>query len=403
MFTSYERNFSEQVISRIYERMHLPARPAIVWCQSPWQLIMVPSLLPALFSMVNSEESLHHRGSNIVEFRTRIVEDRQSINSTVTSTAGLTPAAGSLFDQMWCRLQTAFKSIRWSGRPADLGPAFGPTEHELRGLAAMPEEAHAQKVLVTDLRERINSDYEYYDSRLGKFSLMNHFYKSSLARLSDSLIRYLVGLYADRGAKSSFPKADWHLAQSFFHTNLNFLAGNICYLGLGNQGCACIFFQHVCFVLERPLLMSLDSQKRLHREDGPAVLFGDGYSVYALEGIQVSRDMIEDPNWLTVDRIAEEGNQEIRRLMLKRYGIDAFLADANARKLSEDECGELFCTDLPGEDPLKFVKVFNSTPESDGTLRQYFLRVPPYVSSAREAVAWTFGLRQDEYEPDCQS
>ena len=32
----------------------------------------------------------------------------------------------------------------------------------------------------------------------------------------------------------------------------------------------------------------------------------------------------------------------------------------------------------------------NSTPEPDGTRRTYFLRVPPQMRTAREAVAWTF-------------
>ncbi len=45
------------------------------------------------------------------------------------------------------------------------------------------------------------------------------------------------------------------------------------------------------------------------------------------------------------------------------------------------------------------VKVVNSTPEPDGSRREYFLRVPPTVRTAREAVAWTFGLAADAYRP----
>jgi len=45
------------------------------------------------------------------------------------------------------------------------------------------------------------------------------------------------------------------------------------------------------------------------------------------------------------------------------------------------------------------VEVRNSTPEPDGSRRTYFLRVPPTMRTAREAVAWTFGLGAVDYRP----
>jgi len=47
--------------------------------------------------------------------------------------------------------------------------------------------------------------------------------------------------------------------------------------------------------------------------------------------------------------------------------------------------------------------VTNATPEPDGTVRQYVLRVPPTMTTAREAVAWTFGMDAEEYEPQMES
>jgi len=43
--------------------------------------------------------------------------------------------------------------------------------------------------------------------------------------------------------------------------------------------------------------------------------------------------------------------------------------------------------------------VVNGTPDPDGSHRRYFLRVPPNVRTAHEAVAWTYGLTAREYEP----
>lgn len=43
------------------------------------------------------------------------------------------------------------------------------------------------------------------------------------------------------------------------------------------------------------------------------------------------------------------------------------------------------------------LRVWNSTPESDGKRKSYYLRVPPHIRTAKEARAWTFGMRQDEF------
>jgi len=45
------------------------------------------------------------------------------------------------------------------------------------------------------------------------------------------------------------------------------------------------------------------------------------------------------------------------------------------------------------------VEVVNSTAEPDGTFRRYWLRVPPWVRTARQGVAWTFDLSASEYSP----
>jgi hypothetical protein len=43
------------------------------------------------------------------------------------------------------------------------------------------------------------------------------------------------------------------------------------------------------------------------------------------------------------------------------------------------------------------VEVANGTPEEDGSRKRYFLRVPSRMRTAREAVAWTYGLTDDQY------
>jgi len=52
---------------------------------------------------------------------------------------------------------------------------------------------------------------------------------------------------------------------------------------------------------------------------------------------------------------------------------------------------------------LVMVKVVSATPETDSSFKDYFLRVPPGIQTAREAVAWTFGKTPDVYDPEQES
>ncbi len=49
--------------------------------------------------------------------------------------------------------------------------------------------------------------------------------------------------------------------------------------------------------------------------------------------------------------------------------------------------------------PVRFLKVVNSTLESDGSRKEYFMCVPPAMQTCAEAVAWTFGMDASDYKP----
>ncbi|WP_433789885.1 DUF6745 domain-containing protein [Actinoplanes sp. CA-252034] len=161
--------------------------------------------------------------------------------------------------------------------------------------------------------------------------------------------------------------------------------------------------EKVAVLTDRPSNLTRDNVGRLHRGEGAALEFPDGYGLWAWRGMPIPADLATELPTLTIDRIRSEGNAEIRRVMLEHYGYDRYLRDAGARKLSSDEAGTLWYLDLPGDEPLVMVEVVNSTPEPDGTSRIYWLRVPPRTRSAREGVAWTFGLTAEEYQPLIQT
>ena len=106
---------------------------------------------------------------------------------------------------------------------------------------------------------------------------------------------------------------------------------------------------------------------------------------------------------MRVQDIEAEANLEIRRQMIDMYGLERFILDSGAEKIQEDSCGILYRKALMGDEPIVMARVVNSTPEPDGTYKEYFLRVPPHIQTAREAVAWSFGVHAEDYAPEVQT
>jgi hypothetical protein len=143
---------------------------------------------------------------------------------------------------------------------------------------------------------------------------------------------------------------------------------------------------------------------RLHSEDGPAASWPGGAGYHFWHGVQVPERVILAPETLTATDIADESNVEVRRVMIERFGAERFLSEADAERIHGDDYGTLWRAELEDDEPLVMVEVLNATPEEDGSFRDYFLRVPPDVSTAREAVAWSFGYDEPwDYEPQDQS
>nr|WP_104820699.1 hypothetical protein [Kitasatospora sp. MMS16-BH015] len=158
-------------------------------------------------------------------------------------------------------------------------------------------------------------------------------------------------------------------------------------------------YERVVLLTERPTELHRDEAGRLDRADGPALAYPDGFALHAWHGMPVPADFLATLGGLTPERIRAEENAELRRVMLEHYGYERYLADSAAEPLHRDETGTLWRIQLPDDEPVVMVEVLNSTPEPDGTSRTYWLRVPPQTRTAREGVAWTFGLPADQYHP----
>ncbi|MBR0849574.1 hypothetical protein JQ543_17610 [Bradyrhizobium diazoefficiens] len=156
-------------------------------------------------------------------------------------------------------------------------------------------------------------------------------------------------------------------------------------------------YERACWLAERPKLLCGDARDRLHHASGPALRFADGWSFWAWRGVEVPRWIIEQKDDITLAAIDREVDIQVRRCMIEIMTPQRYVALGGATRVAEDETGILWRRNWLAADAWAAVEVVNATPEPDGTRRHFFLQVPANLRTAREAVAWTYGMRAEAY------
>jgi len=143
---------------------------------------------------------------------------------------------------------------------------------------------------------------------------------------------------------------------------------------------------------DRPEIIKIDEQNRLHNEIGPAIKYRDGFSIYSWHGISIPKEWIENKADLSPKMALTWKNIEQRRAACEIVGWSKILNDLDAHIIDKDEdpmIGVLIEVFLPGVGKEKFLKVLC------GTGREFAIPVPPNMKTALEANAWTYGLDKD--------
>lgn len=162
-------------------------------------------------------------------------------------------------------------------------------------------------------------------------------------------------------------------------------------------------FQYVCFACENPTELHFNERMRLHNENGMALRFAYDWGIYAINGARVPEMVVK--NSFGIAEINAEKNSTVRAIMIERFGAANYVREGGGKEIDRSDYGILYRVEHPPSpilgilEPIVMVKVTNRTPNPDGSFRSYFLRVPPDIKTAKEAVAWTFGLEEDEYKP----
>ena len=147
-----------------------------------------------------------------------------------------------------------------------------------------------------------------------------------------------------------------------------------------------IVHSEFCMISDRPTVLTVDSQNRPHGENGPFCRWSDGFALYSWHGTQIPAWIIERPADITTAKIDAESNVEVRRVMISRYGLARYIQDSGAElvhSLPDNyyvrglQGARLFRKPRPNDTDIVMVAVKNSTPEPDGSVKDYFLRIEP--------------------------
>jgi hypothetical protein len=149
------------------------------------------------------------------------------------------------------------------------------------------------------------------------------------------------------------------------------------------------------WLIRKPVRLECDEQGRLHSADGSAIQYADGLGMYAWHGVSCPeryiRGKLTRADWLG------ERNLERRRVIEERLGPERLTDLLGGHCIHHSKRGMLIEIDLPN-DPERVAHYLKVRDPS--TKRRYYLRVPPSITNADEAAAWTFGLETATYLPD---
>lgn len=163
------------------------------------------------------------------------------------------------------------------------------------------------------------------------------------------------------------------------------------------------FYDTACIGVAPPHTMRFDQGDpdrripyRFHCEDGPAVIWPDGLSLYFWKGINIPSRWIEEKDSITATEVFEEQNQERKRVLGEILGWERILESVDGKRIQRDDYGELWEAQMPGcEHKSRFIRI--KCPSTD---RVYVNPVPSTTNSCRSGLAWRFGVdRPEEYAP----
>lgn len=152
-------------------------------------------------------------------------------------------------------------------------------------------------------------------------------------------------------------------------------------------------FEDVVVFQQKPSLIKMDDQNRIHNETGPTISYRDGkVNIYAWHGVVIPDEWITEKEKLNPKIALTWKNIEQRRCACEILGWAKILKELKSSVIDTDGdpmIGTLLEVNIPDIGKEKFLQVLC------GTGRTFAIPVPPTMKTALEANAWTFGIDKD--------
>ena len=146
-----------------------------------------------------------------------------------------------------------------------------------------------------------------------------------------------------------------------------------------------VMHKDFCLISDRPAVLSVDAENRPHSDTGPFCQWRDGSALYSVHGVRVPWWVIEHPEQISPQTIAAQANEEVRRVMIERYGWVRYIKDSGAElldaRLNERDQQKEGLFEL--KDGTKRLVVSDPS-----TGRRYALGVPRGVATCQAAQDW---------------
>lgn len=148
-------------------------------------------------------------------------------------------------------------------------------------------------------------------------------------------------------------------------------------------------FKKICLVCEKPTICKLKGTQ-IHCEDGPAIAYQDGFEIYALNGVHLSKEIVMTPaNQLSCGLVLKETNADVRRELIRKIGITRIISELGAQELDSWKDYKLLLLDLKDGRHRPYLQMKNPSIEA-----VHIEGVPPDIKTVKQALAWRNGLEE---------
>ena len=385
-----DRGAAEQAIREMYGAAKLPPPAKIVWCGSPLSsgltraIILDKKLLPQIGDAVRASVWASV-GDSVWD----------SVGASVWASVGDSVWA-SVGDSVWASVRDSVRDSVGDSVWASVGASVWASVRDSVG-ASVGDSVRAS------VRDSVGASVRASVGASVRASVGDSVRDSVRASVWDSVgasvrasVRDSVGASVGDSVGASVGDsvygqhdAAWLAFYKYFHDEIGLTEQTEKLSGLwmlAKSAGWVLPHQNICWVSERHNILERDERGRLHSVSGPACAYPDGWAIYAVHGVRVPADIIEDRQSITVSRIEAETNAEVRRVMIDLYGPKRYLADSGAAVVQELPAdhylvglrtARLLRKEVPDDEPIIMVDLLNSTPEPDGTVKRYLLRCDP--------------------------